>query len=149
MIITVVLSNIHCFDRLVGDCLFTLHDYNKWVSRRKFLDPSFHRSRLHQSVDSFNLTGDKFIEQLSVYAESGESFSLGLLFHKVTLDIIMRVSTVEKHDRPTMDVQRSVSPPPQIFRRVLVKVCYPLCPQYFKLSKLAGITAWSTGYFQL
>ena len=84
--------NLSIHFRYLGDGLVTISDHDKWSVRRKNLDPMFHRQQLRNSIDVFNSTGDCFIEELCSFAESGETFELNPIFHRTTLDVIMRVS---------------------------------------------------------
>ena len=46
-------------------------------------------------MEAFNTTGDKLIEELKIYAETGDSVILAPLFHKTTVDVIMKVGSVK------------------------------------------------------
>ena len=77
--------------RYLGDGLATAIDHDAWYSRRKALDPMFHRNQLLRSINVFNSTGDTFVDELHSYAESGKTFELSPLLHRITLDVILKV----------------------------------------------------------
>ena len=75
----------------MGEGLPTEVDYDAWYLRRKTLDPMFHRNQLLRSIDAFNSTGDTFVDELHSYAESGKTFKLSPILHRITLDVILKV----------------------------------------------------------
>jgi len=77
--------------RYLGEGLATAVDHDAWYIRRKVVDPMFHRSQLQNSINSFNSTADEFVKELQEYAESEEICQLSGLFHRATLDVIMKV----------------------------------------------------------
>ena len=46
-------------------------------------------------MESFNTTGDKLIEESKIYADTGYSVILSPLFHKTTVDVVMKVASVK------------------------------------------------------
>ena len=79
------------YPRYLYDGLSTAQDYHGWYLRRKALDPMFHREKLRRAMDTFNTTADQFVNKLQGYTESGETFRLAPIFHRSTIDIVMRV----------------------------------------------------------
>lgn len=68
-----------------------MRHFELWFSVPSF-QPELSPSKLQDAVDTFNLSGDIFLEQLQPKAESGETILLLDFLHRATLDVIMRVS---------------------------------------------------------
>lgn len=52
----------------------------------------YKRTRLRDQIPNVNLIADRFLEDMDVYAESGESFDLGNEIRRFTYNTIMQVN---------------------------------------------------------
>lgn len=63
----------------------------RWLVKRKIHDSLYKRARLRDHLGDVNHIADKFLEEMNVYAESGEVFQFGNEMHKFTYNTIIQV----------------------------------------------------------
>ncbi|KAJ8320730.1 hypothetical protein KUTeg_002317 [Tegillarca granosa] len=63
---------------------------NRWSRSRRLLTPAFHFDILKPYTTVYNESAEQLIEQVSKYADTGESFELFQVISSCTLDVILR-----------------------------------------------------------
>ncbi|KAM3608834.1 uncharacterized protein V6R79_005584 [Siganus canaliculatus] len=79
------------------DCLLMLRDEH-WKRVRSILTPAFSAAKMKEMVPLINTACDALMNNLSVYAESGEAFDIHKCFGCFTMDVIASVAFATQVD---------------------------------------------------
>ncbi|NXN41988.1 CP46A hydroxylase, partial [Rhinoptilus africanus] len=79
-------------ERLLGNGLVTVHDYEHWHRQRRIMDPAFSRSYLIGLMETFNEKAEELMEKLEEKADGKTEFSMLNMMNRVTMDIIGKVA---------------------------------------------------------
>ncbi|KAM3608839.1 uncharacterized protein V6R79_005584 [Siganus canaliculatus] len=79
------------------DCLLMLRDEH-WKRVRSILTPTFSAAKMKEMVPLINTACDTLMNNLSVYAESGEAFDIHKCFGCFTMDVIASVAFATQVD---------------------------------------------------
>nr|QQL94725.1 thromboxane a synthase 1 [Lateolabrax maculatus] len=79
------------------DCLLMLRN-ERWKRVRSILTPSFSAAKLKEMVPLINTATDALMNNLNVYAESGEAFDIHKCFGCFTMDVIASVAFATQVD---------------------------------------------------
>lgn len=79
---------------MLGESLFTVKDYTEWKTKRSSLHHTFNHRQLTNSIEAHNTAGDKLVDELKAYAESGDSLTMESFLHNTTVDVIMKVNII-------------------------------------------------------
>lgn len=78
--------------RFLGSGLLTQLNHEKWKLKRQVINPAFHRGYLKDLVPQFNSVADSLVAKLAKIADGKTVIDMADEFHKVTLDVIGKVS---------------------------------------------------------
>lgn len=79
------------------DCLLMLRN-ERWKRVRSILTPSFSAAKMKEMVPLINTATDSLMNNLNVYAESGEAFDIHRCFGCFTMDVIASVAFATQVD---------------------------------------------------
>ncbi|XP_038563128.1 thromboxane-A synthase isoform X1 [Micropterus salmoides] len=79
------------------DCLLMLRN-ERWKRVRSILTPSFSAAKMKEMVPLINTATDALMNNLNVYAESGEAFDIHKCFGCFTMDVIASVAFATQVD---------------------------------------------------
>ncbi|XP_070827573.1 thromboxane-A synthase [Chaetodon trifascialis] len=79
------------------DCLLMLRN-ERWKRVRSILTPSFSAAKMKEMVPLINTATDALMNNLNVYAESGEAFDIHRCFGCFTMDVIASVAFATQVD---------------------------------------------------
>ncbi|XP_050925216.1 thromboxane-A synthase [Lates calcarifer] len=81
----------------MSDCLLMLRN-ERWKRVRSILTPSFSAAKMKEMVPLINTATDALMNNLNVYAESGEAFDIHRCFGCFTMDVIASVAFATQVD---------------------------------------------------
>uniref|UniRef100_A0A671YJX6 Thromboxane-A synthase n=1 Tax=Sparus aurata TaxID=8175 RepID=A0A671YJX6_SPAAU len=81
----------------MSDCLLMLRN-ERWKRVRSILTPSFSAAKMKEMVPLINTATDALMNNLNVYAESGEAFDIHKCFGCFTMDVIASVAFATQVD---------------------------------------------------
>ncbi|KAE8296549.1 Thromboxane-A synthase [Larimichthys crocea] len=81
----------------MSDCLLLLKN-ERWKRVRSILTPTFSAAKMKEMVPLINTATDALMNNLNVYAESGEAFDIHKCFGSFTMDVIASVAFATQVD---------------------------------------------------
>jgi cholesterol 24(S)-hydroxylase len=102
-------------ERGSGYGLISNTDEASWRTRRRLMNPAFHRKCLRDFMSKYNEVSDKFLVRVDTFVDTGKPITMVEEFGKVTLEAISRVS----FNINTHAIEHANSPFPEAIRHYL------------------------------